>query len=261
MFFTNHLHVLALLAERPDVRLREVAHEVGITERAAHRIITELASGGYVARRRIGSRNRYDVDRNTPLRHPLQSEMTVGEFLELLQGEPTRDGATSQPAVTANPPEPDQTDHRVALLAEAEDRFRCLFDHAPIGMALVSAEGRFLKVNRALCRLIGYPETSLLRSCFQDLTHPDDLDSDVRLAAELLAGRRATYQMDKRYRHASGQAIWARLSVSLVRDTAGEPLYFVSQIEAARRVQPVADDPVQPPRRLQSTGARPITGA
>jgi PAS domain-containing protein len=192
MFFTNHLHVLALLAERPDVRLREVAREVGITERAAHRIITELAGDGYVTRRRIGSRNRYDVDRGIPLRHPLQSEMTVGEFLELLQGET----APRQPAPKSPPDEPDRTDHRVAMLAEAEDRFRCLFDHAPIGMALVSAEGRFLKVNRALCRLIGYPETSLLRTCFQDLTHPDDLDSDVRLAAELLAGRRASYQLD-----------------------------------------------------------------
>jgi PAS domain S-box-containing protein len=257
MFFTNHLHVLALLAERPDVRLREVAREVGITERASHRIITELADDGYVTRRRIGSRNRYEVDRSTPLRHPLQSEMTVGEFLELLQGE----AIPGRPAPASPSPKPEQTDHRVALLAEAEDRFRCLFDLAPIGMALVSAEGRFLKVNRALCRLVGYPETSLLRTCFQDLTHPDDLDSDVRLAAELLAGRRASYQMDKRYRHAAGHVIWARLSVSLVRDTAGEPLYFVSQIEAARRVQPVAEEPVQPPRRLQSTGARSITGA
>lgn len=255
MFFTNHLHVLAMLAERPDVRLREVAREVGITERAAHRIITELAGDGYVTRRRIGSRNRYEVDRGTPLRHPLQSAMTVGEFLELLQGEsaPRRESAPKSP--------PDEPDHRVAMLAEAEDRFRCLFDHAPIGMALVSAEGRFLKVNRALCRLIGYPETSLLRTCFQDLTHPDDLDSDVRLAAELLAGRRASYQMDKRYRHAAGHVIWARLSVSLVRDTVGEPLYFVSQIEAARPVQAVDGKPVQPPRRLQSAGARSITGA
>ena len=83
LLFTNHLHVLALLAERSDVRLREVAHEVGITERATHRIIGELAAGGYVTRQRVGSRNRYHVHREAALRHPLRTQMTVGRFLDL----------------------------------------------------------------------------------------------------------------------------------------------------------------------------------
>ncbi len=196
-----------------------------------------------------------------PLRHPLHTEMTVGGFLALLEG---KHGAGGQHAHTnpsgAEPPDPQPGDHRTELLAEAEERFRCLFEHAPIGMALVAPDGRFLKVNRALCRITGYPETALLRTCFQDITHPDDLDNDVKHAAELLAGRRASYQIQKRYRHAGGRAIWARLSVSLVRDAANEPLYFVSQVDPARRVQRPTADPEHPPRRLQSAGPRSITG-
>jgi diguanylate cyclase (GGDEF)-like protein/PAS domain S-box-containing protein len=120
---------------------------------------------------------------------------------------------------------------RDQALAEAEDRFRSAFDNAPIGMALVSPEGRFIKVNRALCDLTGYSETDLLIRTFQAITHPDDLDADLAHVQDVLADRRRSYQMEKRYHHADGHIIWVTLSVSLVRDADGEPLYFISQIE------------------------------
>src|SRR4051794_4508403 len=82
-FFTNHAHVLMVVAHDPDARVRDVAHQVGITERAAHRILTDLIRTGYLSRRRVGARNHYEIHRELPLRHALHSGHRVGDFLEL----------------------------------------------------------------------------------------------------------------------------------------------------------------------------------
>jgi diguanylate cyclase (GGDEF)-like protein/PAS domain S-box-containing protein len=116
-------------------------------------------------------------------------------------------------------------------LKRVTQQFRSAFDNAPIGMALVGLEGQWLDVNQALCELVGYSEDELLRMTFQDLTHPDDLDADLALVHDVLAGRRTTYQMHKRYIHADGRVIWALLSVSLATDEEGRPLHFISQIQ------------------------------
>jgi DNA-binding IclR family transcriptional regulator len=83
-FLTNHAHVLVCVARDPGIRLRDIATAVGITERAAQRIVSELADEGYVLRKREGRRNRYQVQANLPLRHPLAEEREVGELLHLL---------------------------------------------------------------------------------------------------------------------------------------------------------------------------------
>ena len=116
-------------------------------------------------------------------------------------------------------------------LRDAEERFRNAFDQAPIGKALVSTDGRFTRVNSALCGILGYSEQALLETSFQTLTHPDDLDADLEQMQRLLAGESESYSMEKRYQHADGHYIWALLSVSLVRDEGGASLYFVSQIQ------------------------------
>ncbi|MGZ6646160.1 MAG: PAS domain S-box protein [Solirubrobacteraceae bacterium] len=349
-FFTNHLHVLSTLAEQPDLRLREVASKVGISERATHRIVCELADEGYLTRTRVGSRNHYEVHLDVALRRPEHAGESVGRVIGMLAGydapreRDERRECELPPAVTVdadctdtfrelfrtapagmvvgdqsgavlavNPafcaivergqdellgrdfraithpddiaadesalrelasgarseyarekryvrpdgspvwvklrgtvaidPETgarvfvahvvDISEHRRRdqALAEAEDRFRSAFDNAPIGMALVSPDGRFIKVNRALCDLTGYSETDLLIRTFQAITHPNDLDADLAHVQDVLADRRRSYQMEKRYFHADGHIIWVTLSVSLVRDAGGEPLYFISQIE------------------------------
>jgi len=346
-FFTNHLHVLSTLAAQPDLRLREVASKVGISERATHRIVCELVDEGYLTRTRVGSRNHYEVHLGAALRRPEHTGESVGRVIEMLAGHdapPQRDvapaaaidvhcasstetfrelfqtapagmvvGDPSGGVLAVNPafcaivereedellgrdfraithpddvgahesalselasgarseyacekrylrpdgspvwvklrgtvaidPETgsrvfvahivDITEHRRRdhALAEAEDRFRSAFDNAPIGMALVSPDGRFIKVNSALCELTGYSETDLLIRTFQAITHPDDLDADLGHVQDVLADRRRSYQMEKRYYHADGHIIWVTLSVSLVRDAGGEPLYFISQIE------------------------------
>jgi DNA-binding transcriptional ArsR family regulator len=83
-FLTNHAHVLTCVAHDPGIRLRDIATAVGITERAAHRILSELVEEGYVLREREGRRNRYQVVPELPLRHPLVRGRAVGDLLEVL---------------------------------------------------------------------------------------------------------------------------------------------------------------------------------
>jgi predicted transcriptional regulator len=87
-FLTNHSQVLICLASDPDVRLRDVADTVGITERAAQRILADLVEAGFVTRHRIGRRNRYLVNRHREMRHPAQAGLDIGSLLDLLQQVP-----------------------------------------------------------------------------------------------------------------------------------------------------------------------------
>ena len=116
-------------------------------------------------------------------------------------------------------------------LREAEERFRSSFENAAIGMALVGTDGRWLQANRALCEIVGYSVDELLGIKFQDITHPEDLTSDLEHARRLLAGEIGSYRTEKRYVRKDGGVVWAALSVSLVRDPRGRPLYFVAQIQ------------------------------
>jgi len=87
-FLTNHAHVLLCVAADPDVRLREVAERVGITERATQRIVAELEAAGYLSHERIGRRNRYEVNASLPLRHPLEDHLEIGALLRVLTERP-----------------------------------------------------------------------------------------------------------------------------------------------------------------------------
>jgi PAS domain S-box-containing protein len=116
-------------------------------------------------------------------------------------------------------------------LRESAQRFRGAFEFAAIGMALVAPDGRWLRVNRSLCAIIGYTAEELRATNFQSITHPEDLDMDVDQMRQMLDGPLSHYDMEKRYLHKDGHIVWVLLSVSLVRDAAGRPLYFVSQIQ------------------------------
>ena len=83
-FLANHGHVLVCIAQNPDIRITEIADLVGIGERAAHRIISDLAAGGYVIVTKDGRRNLYSVDFSRHLRHPLESDHTIGEIFKAL---------------------------------------------------------------------------------------------------------------------------------------------------------------------------------
>ena len=93
-FLTNHAHVLLTIARHPDMRMREIATQVGITERAAQRIVGDLVTEGYVSRRKIGRRNEYTVNPEAPLRHPLSRDHEIGEILGVLgKNDPVREAA------------------------------------------------------------------------------------------------------------------------------------------------------------------------
>jgi hypothetical protein len=84
-FLTNHAHVFLCLAKDPGIRLRDVADKVGITERAAQRILADLEADGYVISERVGRRNQYLVNRTAPLRHPLEDQHSVAKLLRLIE--------------------------------------------------------------------------------------------------------------------------------------------------------------------------------
>ena len=120
---------------------------------------------------------------------------------------------------------------RQAALRESEQRFRLAFDDAPIGMALVNPQGRFLRANHALSNMLGYSEGELQTMDFQSITHPEDLEKDLAFVQQVLTGIILSYQMEKRYFDKRRQIVFVRLNVSLIRDPDGEPFYFVVQIE------------------------------
>jgi PAS domain S-box-containing protein len=118
-----------------------------------------------------------------------------------------------------------------ATLNASEERFRATFEQAAVGIAHVAIDGTFLRVNQRLCEILGYARDELLALSFQEITHLDDLNADLELLNQVLAGHRETYAMEKRYLRKDGSIAWANLTVSLVRDATGAPAYFISIIE------------------------------
>src|SRR5262249_37823059 len=104
-------------------------------------------------------------------------------------------------------------------------------EQAAVGIAHVAPDGRWLRVNRRLCEIVGYTELELRARTFQDITHPDDLDKDLGYVRDMLDGWIQTYAMEKRYFRKDGSVVWIDLTVSLVRDDAGRPKYFISVIQ------------------------------
>jgi PAS domain S-box-containing protein len=118
-----------------------------------------------------------------------------------------------------------------AALHEREPRFRAIFEAAAIGIGLFDLDGRPVETNLAFQQLLGYSAEELRGMPFPAFTHPEDLEADLALARELIAGQRDTYQIEKRYVRKDGAVIWGRLTVSLVRDAAGTPRYAIGMVE------------------------------
>ncbi|MGA9856954.1 MAG: PAS domain S-box protein [Solirubrobacteraceae bacterium] len=126
----------------------------------------------------------------------------------------------------------DVTERHAAETArhEAQELFETAFSQAPIGMGLVGLDGRWMKVNAALCEITGYSEEEMLSRTYREMSHFDPTSGDAERITELLAGEIASYQLEKRYVRPSGELVWVLVSVSLVRDAAGEPRHYVAQI-------------------------------
>jgi PAS domain S-box-containing protein len=125
-------------------------------------------------------------------------------------------------------------------LRESEARFRATFENAAVGIAHVAVDGRWMRVNDRLCEIVGYSREQLLNGMtFQDITHPDDLDIDLELVRQVVAGERENYSLDKRYFRADGTTVWVTLTVSLRRadGTPGHFISFVQDITSRKRAE------------------------
>ncbi len=116
-------------------------------------------------------------------------------------------------------------------LVRSSERFRVAFDNAPIGVALLTPDGRWFHVNQALCDLLGYTADELCKLTFAEITHPDDLAANLERSRKQLEGEAWEMRIEKRYIRSDGQIVWVALSNEVVRDSLGRPLYFVAQIE------------------------------
>lgn len=125
----------------------------------------------------------------------------------------------------------DRRRQAMQMVRENMELFESAFLHAAIGMALVSPSGRWLRVNQSLCNIVGYSTAELLETDFQTITYPSDLQYDLQLLEDTLAGKRDTYRIEKRYVCKDQSLVWVLLNVSLVRDRAGNPRYLLSQIQ------------------------------
>lgn len=124
-------------------------------------------------------------------------------------------------------------DRKLAEMAlrASEERFRGTFESSAIGISLADRDGRWIMVNPALCRIVGYPEQELLQLDYSRISHPDDMAQDRMLTAELYAGARTSFHMEKRYLHRDGHPVWIALTVALVHDAQGHAVHTVAHVE------------------------------
>jgi PAS domain S-box-containing protein len=122
-------------------------------------------------------------------------------------------------------------DERTAELSESEAGFRAIFEQAPVGIAHVSTDGHFLRLNQKFCDIVGYTPEEMRSKTFQEITHPDDLTEDLDLLQQLFHGEADSYNLEKRYIRKDSEVVWANLTVGVVRDSDHTPKWFISVVE------------------------------
>lgn len=114
---------------------------------------------------------------------------------------------------------------------ESETLFRSVFEQAAVGITLTQLDGKFVQVNHRFASLLGYSTEELSQVCFQSVTHPDDLATDLQLVDRLLRGESETYSLEKRFVARDGAVVWGNLTVSVRRNAHGDPLHFIAVVE------------------------------
>ncbi|MEW5770080.1 MAG: PAS domain S-box protein [Pseudomonadota bacterium] len=135
-----------------------------------------------------------------------------------------------------------------------ETGYDATFEQVAVGIALVAPDGRWLRVNRKLCEIVGYSQAELLGKTFQDITHPDDLTADLEQVRRMLAGEIDTYAMEKRYLRKDGGEVWINLTVSLARRPDGTPDHFISVVEDIQRRKDAEARAARYAERLRNLG-------
>jgi PAS domain S-box-containing protein len=116
------------------------------------------------------------------------------------------------------------------VFASSDLQFSTAFDHAPIGLALIGLDSRRLRVNSALCRMLGFSEVEMRSRSLRDVSHPDEVEWEQRQRERAIAGEIETYHREKRYLHQSGRVVWGYMTCSLVRDADHKPVHFIVQV-------------------------------
>ncbi|MDZ8186165.1 MAG: PAS domain S-box protein [Nostoc sp. ChiSLP02] len=153
-----------------------------------------------------------------------ESEQRLESMVEERTAELTKINQSLQAEIT-------QRQRIEVALRESEQRFRSAFDQAAVGIAHVGIDGRWLLVNQRLCDIVGYTPKELQSLTFQDITHPDDLETDLKYVEYILADRIQTFSMEKRYFRKDTSIVWVNLTVSLIRESSKEPKYLIAVIE------------------------------
>jgi len=120
-------------------------------------------------------------------------------------------------------------------LRDSENRFRAAFENAAVGASMVDLEGKFIKVNRRLCEMLGYAEHELLSRTFSDVTYPEDIPIGLKALKEMIAGNSGYHSFEKRYIHKDGHIIYLIISPSLIRDLDGRPMHFLGLFQDITR--------------------------
>jgi PAS domain S-box-containing protein len=116
-------------------------------------------------------------------------------------------------------------------LRESGERFRAIYQHAPVGIEQVALDGRLLMVNATQCEILGYSESELLAKTFEDITHPEDRAAEDVLLQHLLRGEQESYNLEKRYLRKNGQPVWVNITSTAVRSSSGVPQYRITVVE------------------------------
>jgi PAS domain S-box-containing protein len=127
-------------------------------------------------------------------------------------------------------------------LYQSEAQFKQAFEHSLVGMALISPEGKWERVNRSLCQMLGYTEQEMKSLSIQDLTHPDDLKESQTILEDLALGKIEEVKYEKRYLHKNGNPIWVVIAATMLYDSAGEAINYVSQIEDITKRKEIEND-------------------
>ncbi|HLO47788.1 MAG TPA: PAS domain S-box protein [Kamptonema sp.] len=127
----------------------------------------------------------------------------------------------------------DITDRKLleAIIQESEDRFRAIFEQAAVGMSALTLDDKFFRINQKFCDIVGYTQAEMLALTFQDITHPEDLATDMVYKQELLSGVHSNYSIEKRWIAKNGAVVWGKMSLSVVRDRAGKACYLIATLE------------------------------
>ncbi len=121
--------------------------------------------------------------------------------------------------------------HAEEALREAEKRFSGAFHNTPVGMAIVGLDGGYVKVNRAMCDILGYSEAEMLAAGYRELTYPEDEDISREWERKIRDGELDSYTIEKRYVRKDGSPVWVSLSISIVKDNEDDPMYFIAQAQ------------------------------